>query len=187
MGYYGGVALHGKGRDAQCFPLKFALQILIFKMFSLTRSKQGCDRYGFPGPTANFTNPTQWHFLQMLLYRWGLRASGNYCTLELTSELDSAIPAAALTRLFLWILPMIWSQRCQFPLHLCSAMCVCSVAFMPLAMDDGWGACNLQIIHPYAGKEAKLAYICIILCHWDNVWKFMGSSLNHFLETFWRV
>lgn len=36
-------------------------------MFSLTQSKQDCDRNGFPAPTASITNTAQQRFLQMLL------------------------------------------------------------------------------------------------------------------------
>lgn len=168
----------------QWLPLEFALQILISKIFSLTQSKHMWyvwlpyawgQHYKFSitalSPTAS---------------RWGLRASGNYSRTDRWFGL-SAIPAAAMARFFFDCYPQFGSQRCQFPLHLYNVLCVCRVSYvMPLLMDACWGAFNLLRTPPYDEKGAKLCS-WIIFCHWEKVWKFMGSSLNHFFETFWRV
>lgn len=62
------MAVHGRGRDVQWFPLKLVLQILKLTVFSLTQSTPGCDRRGSLVLVTSIPNTAQWHFLPMLLF-----------------------------------------------------------------------------------------------------------------------
>ena len=106
IGHCAWAAIHGQGRDIQWFLSKLVLQMLIFKMCSLTQSKQGCDRYGYPVPKASITNTAQQYFLQMLL----AEVSEPQATTALESwQVSSTVcfPCSSSGQAFSWILSVV--------------------------------------------------------------------------------